>query len=145
MTMVDDINEMLSGGGGRTAKFPEIGTTYEGEILALAKREVRDMDTGAVETWNDGTTKYQIVVTIATDAREGADDDGARNVYCKGQLFTALRDAVKAAGSKLAVGGTLKVRYDSDGEASRKGFNAPKLYKVKYTPAPARSVDLEDF
>ena len=137
-----DPNDILAGGG-KSAKFPTIGTTVEGTVVDFVTSQQTSID-GEPLTWDDGSPRWQIVVTLQTAEREDDADDGLRKMYCKGNLLTELKAAVKASGEKLAVGGVVKAQYHADGEAKR-GYTAPKLYKVRYTPAPARSVDLEDF
>ncbi len=137
-----DPNDILAGGG-KSAKFPTIGTTVEGTVVDFETTQQTSID-GELLSWDDGKPRWQIVVTMQTTEREDEADDGLRKMYAKGNLLTELKAAVKASGEKLAVGGTIKARYDADGEG-KKGLTPPKLYKVKYTPAPARSVDLEDF
>lgn len=143
MTMTDP-NDLLMGGGAKTFKFAEIGDTVEGEIADVVTAQSTTID-GEPETWADGSPKMQIVLTVKTGLNESDDDDGLRKVYVKGNLFAELRNAVKASGARLAVGGGFKARYDSDGEPPKRGYSPPKLFKVKYTPPAPRAVDLDDF
>lgn len=137
-----DVNSFLMGGGAPAAKFPDIGTTIEGRILDTEVTQQTDLD-GNPKVWeNNGKPMMQAVVTLQTDLRdpEIGDDDGIRRLFVKGQMQTAVRDAVKAAGAReLKHGGTLKVQYHADGERKKAGYNAPKLYRAKYT-APAISL-----
>jgi hypothetical protein len=91
----------------------------------------------------------QLRIVLATELRDAeiTDDKGHRAIYVKGLMQQAVRDAVKLAGAaKIEVGGTLAVRYNSDGEPPKKGLNAPKEYKAKYEPpAPGTTaVDADD-
>lgn len=137
-----DPNDLLAGGG-KSAKFPNIGDTVEGTIVDFTTSQQTDID-GTPKTWDDGSPRWQIVLTMQTTEREDDADDGLRKLYAKGNLLTELKAAVKASGEKLAVGGVVKARYDADGEAKR-GYSPPKLFKVKYTPPAPRAVDLDDF
>jgi hypothetical protein len=126
----------FGGGGTPTAKFPVIGTTVAGVITAEPTIEnQREFGTDKVLTWPDGSPRQQLVVTIKTAAIDQSipGDDGARRVFIKGTMKTAVANAVKAAGKRqLDVGGQLSITYTGDGEASRPGLNAPKLYAATY-------------
>lgn len=133
-----DANELLMGGGTTSAKFKTIGTIVKGFIIAEPKsQQQRDLDTGEVRTFSNGDPMWQIVVTLATEERDPSnpEDDGVRSLYVKGQMFNAVRDAVRASGAKgLAVDGFLAVQFASEGEPKKKGFNPPKLFRAAYTP-----------
>lgn len=151
MTNIDDF---LFGGGGKAAKFDEIGDTVEGTITDVQVTQQTDMETGAPLTWTDGSPRMQLVVTLQTDDKS-ADDDGLRRIYAKGGKYEvasgtgssmkdAVADAVKKAGaSTLAEGGRLKVGYTGEGKKTNRGFSAPKLYRATYE-APVKSVSAEE-
>lgn len=144
---ITDPNDFLMASGVTSFKFDPIGTTIKGPIVSLDLHQQKDFTSGALLTWEDGRPKMQLRVVLATDARDNDEDDGHRAIYVKGQLQQAVRDAVKAAGAaKIEVGGTLAVRYDSDGEPPKRGLNAPKIYKAKYEAPAAQTtaVDPED-
>lgn len=146
--MTTSLDDLLAGGGGRTAKFPTIGASITGRVVTAETRQQKSFDTGEPEFWSDGNPKLQIVVTLATDQRDPADpeDDGQRNVYLKGwgQQLNALRAAVAKAGAKnVAPGGVLTVTYIRDGEIKQRGFNALKEYDITYAaPSQAALGDL---
>lgn len=132
--------QFLLGGGGKSASFPEVGTTVTGKIAGKPEvRQQTDMS-GNPLTWDNGDPRLQLVVPLQTDERLDDDDDGVRNLYVKGSkdpksksLHAAVAGAVQAAGAKgLEVGGTLTVSYVGDGVASTRGFNPPKQYEAKY-------------
>jgi hypothetical protein len=132
----------LLGSGAKSAKFPSVGTVVGGVITEdPTLQQQKDINTGALKTWDDGNPMMQLVVKVQTDERDSDDpeDDGVRAIYIKGQMRNAVAEAVKKAGAKsLEVGGTLKVAYTGDGEPSKKGFTAPKQYAAQYTkPANA--------
>lgn len=131
-------SEFLMGGGTASAKFPQVGATVTGRIVREPEvQQQKDFTTGELKFWNDGKPMQQLQVILATDERdpEVADDDGERAVYVKGNLLKAVREAVRKAGAKgLDVGGTLTVTYSGDGEVTKRGFNAPKLYTASYVP-----------
>lgn len=131
-------------GGGRSVKFEAIGDTVEGKITDVEELPLLNYDTGMPELWSDGRPKTQIRATIHTELCEDGTDDGQRNLYIKGHLWIATRDAIRAAGSKsIDVGATIKVRFDAEGEVKKRGYQPPKLFKVKYS-SPAAGVALAD-
>lgn len=140
----DNLEGFLSGGGAPAAKFVDHGATIKGTITSAELRQQTDLD-GKPKTWDDGNPRMQIVVTLATDERDNSidNDDGSRRVFVRGEMLKALRAALKQADVKtIEVGGTLAVRYVSDGSPSRAGFNAPKLYNAQYKPPATKGVDL---
>jgi len=144
MSIDDAVSDFLTGSGVPSAKFPTIGTTVKGTVEAAEVTDQRDLE-GNVRTWDDGNPRKQVVITLVTDERDPEidDDDGRRKVYAKGQMQVALREALKKAGARLEVGGTLAVKYESDGTASKAGYNAPKIYICQYK-APDKSIGAED-
>jgi hypothetical protein len=50
-----------------------------------------------------------------------------------------MRSAIAKALGKVklseAIGGILAIKYTGDGEPTQRGFNAPKLFAAKFTPA----------
>ena len=139
---VMDLERMFSSGG-KAAKFADHGDSITGHIVDLDLRQQRDFDSGEPVFWPDGSPKPELVITLATAESDGGDDDGQRNLYARGQMFAAIRAAVKKAGvSKPETGGTLTVTYDSDGEPRKKGYRGAKLYSAVYV-APA-AVALEE-
>jgi hypothetical protein len=134
MTVDPSVEGFLSGGGAVSAKFPEPGATIKGTIEEAAVSQQTDLD-GKPRVWDDGNPRQQLVVTLTTDERDSTidDDNGARRVFIKGQMLTALKDALKKAGAKsIEVGGTLAIKYTGDGTPTKVGFNAPKLYVCQY-------------
>jgi hypothetical protein len=86
---------------------------------------------------------WEIVITLDTGI-EDENGETQRRLFVRGAMLKSVREALKDANSKLEVGGELAVRYTGDGEPSKKGFNAPKLFKAKYTPPTPGAVDLDD-
>ena len=87
--------------GGTYLKWENPGTTYTGIITDVTMRQSRKYESTDLDTWDDGTAKMQVVLTLATDYRDsGEDDDGTRMVSINlwsGQK-KALVAACKAAG-----------------------------------------------
>lgn len=137
---IPSANDFLMGGGGSpSAKFPTPGTSCSGSITEQpVVEQQRDFQSGNPKFWDDGKPMMQLVVTLQTDQYDPAvqDDNGKRRVYIKGQLKSAIQDAVRSSGARgLEAGGRLTVTYTHDGTASRPGFTPPKQFRAEYTPA----------
>jgi hypothetical protein len=144
---ITDPNDFLLSTGIPSFKFENHGDTAKGTIVSLDMQQQRDFNSGLPLTWDNGDPKMQLRIVLETDQHDNDQDNGQRAIYVKGQLQQAVRDAIKTAGAqKIEVGGTLAVRYDSDGEPPKKGLNAPKQYRAKYEPpAPGiTAVDADD-
>jgi hypothetical protein len=152
---MENTSDFLFGGGGKAAKFDEIGDTVEGQITDAQITQQTDMETNQPLTWPDGSPRMQLVVTLQTNERIDDNDDGIRRIYAKGGRYevasgtgTSLKDAIadavrKAEARSLDEGGTLKVGYSGVGKKTNRGFSAPKLYRATYT-APVKSVSASD-
>lgn len=136
MTATDSVNEYLLSGGVPAAKFPEIGAIVKGTVIASEVSQQTDYATNAPKFYDDGKPVMQVVVTIATDERDPSveNDDGTRKLYVRGQMTAAVREALRQAGARLEVGGTLAVQYASDKPSEKRGFNPQKIYKAQYVP-----------
>lgn len=133
---------LMDGFGAPAAKFDKIGATYEGQILAVEKRPVTDMTTGAVKTYDNGDTIYQFVFTIQTDLREHADDDGQRRIFAKNKCLAAIREAIKKSGHKgSTIGGRIKVQHHAVEPPKTRGFSPAKLFRAAFTPPPTKPTD----
>lgn len=134
-TPTQNADAFLMGGGATSAKFEAPGDTISGTIAEAPEvRQQTDIATGDPTFWPSGDPKMQLVVTLQTNLKDDADDDGKRRIYVKGKSLTeAVREAVKKTGARgLETGGTLSVTYTGDGQASQRGFNPPKLYTATY-------------
>ena len=72
---MSDINDFLFGGGGKAAKFENLGDFIEGTVTNVQLSQQTSMEDNAPLTWSDGSPRMQLVVTLATEHREG-DNDG---------------------------------------------------------------------
>lgn len=141
-----DPQGFLMGDGVTSFKFEAEGQVAKGTIVSLDMQQQRDFKTGLPKFWDDGKPMMQLRVVLATDERDGDNDDGQRGVYLKGESQKAVKAAVLAAGAKsLDVGGTLALAFTGLGEA-KGNLNPPKLYRAQYVaPAPqTQSVDTDD-
>jgi hypothetical protein len=150
--MSTDASTFLLGGGGKSAKFENVGDAIKGVICAQPElRQQTDIKTGAPKCWDNGDPMMQLVVKLQTEQRDPADpeDDGIRALYISGgfkraSLQKAVAEAVRAAKAKnLDVGGTLAVRFTGEEPSSTKGFSPAKLYAAQYQPPAAKAA--EDF
>lgn len=131
--MTIDPNSFLMGGGVPSAKFKNHRDEIVGVILDTSVRQQTDFESGELLYWQDGKPRMQLVITLQTELNEELDDDGQRRIYAKGQMLTAIREAVKKAGAKgIAEGGKLFVRYVSDAEPKRRGLSGEKQYIARY-------------
>lgn len=103
-------------------KFENINDTHTGKVVEVKKLEDRDPQ-GEVKTWPNGDIRYVFVFTISTET-------GFANLWARGNMVKAIREAATAAGTTSMIGTKLTVKYTGDGE-KKKGMNAPKLYKAK--------------
>lgn len=138
-----DPNDILLSGGAPAFKFENIGDTVKGEVVSAEARQQTDYATGDLKTWKDGKPMMEVVVTLQTDLRNDGDDDGQRRIFVRGQMTTALRDALKAANARLEPGGTLAVQFTGTKPSETRGFQPAKQFVAQYVPgAPAAVNDL---
>ena len=139
----------LGGSGGTSFPFNEFGDSVTGTVVGVEELQQNDMDTGAPAFWPDGKPKMMHAVTLQTELRDDADDDGMRTVYLRGSrkpesgsTLAAVLQAVKATtgGNAIDNGGTLTLTYVADGVPSQRGRTAPKKYTATYRP-PSTSLD----
>ena len=119
----------LAEGGSKypALKFENVNDTHTGTVIEVKKLEDRD-PSGTVKTWDNGDVRYVFVFTLNTA-------DGIGNLWARGNMVKAIREAAQATGVTTMVGAKLTVKYTADGEKKSKAFNAPKLYKAKVEPA----------
>ena len=151
---MSDVNDFLFAQGGKSFKFTNIGDTVKGTIVRAEVRQQTSID-GALLTWDDGSPRKQLVVTLETDEKDNDDDDGVRMIYAKGGNFevakgqgtsmrNAIADAVKDAGATaLEPGDELAVSYTGEAKA-RRGYSPAKLYVAgfKKTVGSVAATDL---
>ncbi len=122
------------GDSAKSAKFETIGDTVGGPITHIGEaRQQTDFKTGKPLTWDDGSPRMQLPVTVQTNLRDGSDfnDDGKRTLYVKGDMKKAIGQALRQANAKMAIGGTLTVTFS--GEEPTAG-RPKKLYTATYAP-----------
>ncbi len=131
MTQPIDANDLLMGGGVKSVKWADqqIGHTVIGTIVDQPKAEqMKKYKSTELDFWKSGDPKMQIVVTIQTDERTDADDDGRRRLFIEPRMMPPVREAVLKVGAKgLAVGGRIALRWISgsgEGEGNARQFAA---------------------
>jgi hypothetical protein len=123
---LDDINSRLTATGGPAVKL-NVGDEIAATLVAAEYRPKTDFTTGEVQTWADGRTKEQLVLTVR---RDGADED--ERIFCKPTAEKALGKALKDGGHKLAVGGRIRMRRLPDIPATQRGMAPAQDYAVKW-------------
>ena len=132
---MDEFMESTSGGPKLPAlKFAKVGDTHTGFVTEVTKLQDKD-PAGNVKTYDNGDPRWVFVFTLDTPI-------GASNLWVRGQMVKAIREAAEKAGVKTLVGSTLSVRYTGDGEKKSAAFNAPKLYAAK-VEAPKNDASAE--
>ena len=123
---MSDEKDLLAGGGPKlpTLKFEKIGDVHTGIVLDVKKLEDRD-PAGVAKTWPNGDPKFVYVITLKTET-----GDGDANVWARGAMITAIREAAKLATVTELTGNKLSIKYSADGE-KKTGFNPAKLFQAK--------------
>lgn len=125
-------------GGGTYLKWENPGTSYTGTITDVSMRQSRKYESTELDTWDDGTPKMQVVLTLATSYRDQSqqDDDGTRQLSINlwsGQK-KALVAACKAAGvPEPMVGQTFTATHVS-GVGNAK---APRVFEYVLASGPS--------
>ena len=118
-------DEFTIAGPPNAFKDAAAGTTVTGRIVNREKRQSTDMD-GKPKVWDSGEPMMEWVITIATT-------DGDRRLFAKGAMLTAIKQAVKDAGSNsLDLHATLTVTRVKE-EKLPSGYKR-WLYDAKYVP-----------
>ena len=131
------IADLLTGGGA-FLKWETPGTTYEGTIVSAEARQARKYELTELDTWDDGSPKMQVVLTLDTAYRDDdrEDDDGTRMLSINlwsGQK-KALVAACKAAGVAEPMPGMgFKVTH-KEGIGNAK---SPRVFEYVLTDAPS--------
>ncbi len=145
MTAFPNANDLLMGAGVASVSWDRVpvGTIVTGTITAEPTVSQQTDMVKKIAKWYDKEETQpmlQIVVQMQTELRDPAkpEDTGLRSLYVKGQMRTAVAEAVRASGAPgFQVGGKLTVRFIGEGEASSPAMNPPKHYDAAYVPAPS--------
>lgn len=123
------------------------GTFRGGRVMSKAISDQTEMGTGKVRTWGDGSPRKQMVLLLQTSERADPQDNGQRQLFIKGDLPRACREAFQAQGtSDIEIGSWVYAAWVDDKAAKTAGHNPSKVYQVVYArpgqpdpmPAPAQ-------
>lgn len=138
------MDDFMSGAGGGDKlpayKFENIGDTISGVVTDVTKLEDRTPD-GTAKTWPNGDPMHVWVFTMDTTGN----GTGDTVLWVRGNMVTAIRQALADAGLKPSDRPKLTVKHHAVGEPKSKGYAPPKLYKAKAEASPKPSVELDDF
>ena len=127
----------MEGGNAPGLKFPEVGDVRSIIVRKVSEQNDTEPD-GTLRTWPSGEPKKVYVFN-------GTSDGDDASLWVRGNLVTAIREAVKTAGLKTVVDIKVTVKRLADGTPPSKGMNAPKLYAAKVEAvAPADPFAEED-
>lgn len=114
-------------------KLETIGDKISGQIIDKELRQQTDLDTGELLYWPDGRAKQMAIITMQVQ-EPSEEDDGRRNLFVRGLMQAAIRDAVKEAHkTDLIIGDWLTVEFTGERTPTRKGLNGMKEYAAKIT------------
>lgn len=141
----DDTRETLP-----SLKLPEVGDTAIFHLVDIDEAEIRNFDTGQAETWPDGNTKMQKVITAQLISATGTAAAGTRDepvdptpgdvytIWCGASGSYHWREAVKALRKKEgrwpAVGDVVKWTLEREKPAKTKGMNPHKVRTFTIRP-----------
>lgn len=142
----DDFDDLMSGGGGKSFPFDNVGDYVVGFITSIAKRQQTDLTTGEPKVWGNGEPRFMYSIGLQTELREDAFDDGLRTINVKWKSLDAIRGAVREVGaSKPEIGGKLMLKYAANGPKGNYP-QPPKLWEAKYkVPEPVTVVETDGF
>jgi hypothetical protein len=138
------IEDEMMGVGAKSASFEKVGDSVEGTICGeLERKQQTNIDTGELEYHKSGDPKWVYLLPLATNERDGEDDDGTRTLWANYLLQKEIARAVKAAGAKRPEkGGYLRVTCVE--LRPTKFPTKQKIYSAEYTPAAANSFMAEE-
>lgn len=129
--------------GGTPSAFQKedpIGTSVQGNVESVDAQQQRDFDSGEPKYWQNGQPMMQIVIHAQTGQIDPsiAGDDGVRAIYIKGRNIANLRSTCQKVGRDAPhVGDGFRATYSANGEATKRGYNPPKLYAYELQPNAA--------
>lgn len=125
--------------GGKAASFTQKGVVFKGVLMENPIEKQQTAPDGTLK-WFDKEEKQprmQLVFKFQTDERDPEDpeDTGIRSLWTKIEQIKAIREALKAAGSKRPeIGGTLELAWTSETPPKVRGHNPTKHFTARWTP-----------
>jgi hypothetical protein len=149
------VGDMMTGGA-PGFKFEKPGDMVKGVVVEISQKQDSDFQDPTLLKWWVGGGKTRLgtadsqkpgedpvmipIFTLQTELNDGTEEDtGMRSIWLRGHMYSAVRDALKAAyrGRKIrdedVIGGTLRLRFDKLGEPKPK-MHPPKLFAAKFEP-----------
>lgn len=111
-------------------KFANVGDRLTGQIVDMRQVDDRDLD-GNVRTWDNGDPRKVWVFDVDTNK----DGDADVSLWVRGNMYTVIRDALKAAAIPT-VGAMISVVHDRVGDPPKKGYHPPKLFSAQAQAGP---------
>lgn len=126
----------------KSAKFANPGDEVHGTITDISEpMQTTKFGSQEPDFWPSGDPKMQVKITLQTEQREDADDDGKRGLWVTvsgkpGGQLASIRDAVRASGANdIAVGGVLSMKFTGYDPESKNPHQPRKLFTAAYSPA----------
>jgi hypothetical protein len=166
-----DVRSFLTGGS-VAAKFPEVGSTFEGTVVAFRMAQRTHIDSGEPLYWegkkpvevsqlkfeeSKKSPAMQLVMEVQGEPtgitwdtnryvpRKLPDDDGLRTMYVTGNLQRALAKALRDAnGAQVEAGAYVKVTRGGDAKIPGSKYLS-YTYTAEWTPASGNSKAATDF
>lgn len=125
--------------GGKAASFTQKGVVFKGVLLDNPVEKQQTTPSGELKWFDDAKTqpRMQLVFKFQTDERDPDDpeDTGLRSLWTKIEQIRAIREALKAAGSRRPeIGGTLELAWTSETPPKTRGHNPTKHFTARWTP-----------
>jgi hypothetical protein len=146
MGVLDSIYE---GGGAKPMNWPTVGTTIAGTVVGIREIQATNYKTKQPECWPDGSPKMVPILTVQTELQDDADDDGRRDVYLRGNMFTVFREVLKKVFPKKPSdddikGASFKMQFFKTAPSSG-GGEPRKLFRCLLEPKPPEPETSADF
>ncbi len=132
MPDIDPFTETQSHPG---IKFENVGDVRTITVRKSDKIVDVDIATKLPKTWPNGDPKHVFVFT-------GESDGETKSLWVRGNMVTAIREALATANLGTVVNTKLTVKFDSIAEPSQRGFAGAHLFKAKAEPVAPPATDI---
>lgn len=138
-----ELNRAATTSGGKWLKLrtKEDGS-FEGALVAFEQRPRTDMDGNPVLKRGTDVPRIEWLLTlsVATELREGPEDDGLRKLPCNEAMQSAISQAIKACGEPAKEGDHLKIAVSADPSTAM----SQATYIARWTPSKP-VIDIGEF